>query len=148
MSIVDRIKNLCSEKGTTMTALERELGFGKGILRKWDDASPNSDKLQKVADYFHVSIDYLLDRKLYIDEINLSNYINVHNYKDENGVIHSRILSEEETNRRIALKHLLSTYDLLSDDLDFNVLDDIEKCLVPYLQVLLKSIKISKTSHN
>lgn len=63
MSIVNRIKNLCNSKSTTMTALERELNFGKGIIRRWDEASPNSDKLQKVADYFHVSVDYLLGRE-------------------------------------------------------------------------------------
>lgn len=63
MTIVDKIKSLCESKGTTMTALERELEFGKGIIRKWDTAAPNSDKLQKVADYFHVSVDYLLGRE-------------------------------------------------------------------------------------
>lgn len=63
MSIVIKIKELCASKGTTMTALERELNFGKGIIRRWDEASPNSDKLQKVADYFHVSVDYLLGRE-------------------------------------------------------------------------------------
>ena len=62
MSIVDRVKALCSSKNTTMTALERELNFGKGIIRRWDEVAPNSDKLQKVADYFHVSVDYLLGR--------------------------------------------------------------------------------------
>lgn len=66
MSVVERIKTLCDNKNTTITALERDLGFGKGVLRKWDEVSPNSDKLKKVSDYFHVSIDYLLGRE---DEI-------------------------------------------------------------------------------
>lgn len=70
MSIVNKIKDLCSSKGTTMTALERELEFGKGIIRRWDEASPNSDKLQKVADYFHVSTDYLLGREEKQAELN------------------------------------------------------------------------------
>lgn len=69
MSIVNKIKDLCNSKGTTMTALERELDFGKGIIRRWDEASPNSDKLQKVADYFHVSVDYLLGREEKQDEL-------------------------------------------------------------------------------
>ena len=62
MSVVERIKSLCESKQTTITALERDLGLGKGILRKWDEVSPNSDKLQKIADYFHVTVDYLLGR--------------------------------------------------------------------------------------
>ena len=31
---------------------------------RWDKSSPTTDKLQKVADYFGVSIDYLLGREL------------------------------------------------------------------------------------
>lgn len=45
-----------------MPALEAELGFGNGTIVKWDKASPNSEKLAKVADFFHVSVDYLLGR--------------------------------------------------------------------------------------
>ena len=63
MNIVDRIKALCFEKQITLTELEREINIGRGVIRKWDVASPNSDKLQKVADYFRVSVDYLLGRE-------------------------------------------------------------------------------------
>ncbi len=63
MSIVNKIKDLCQSKGTNMTTLERDLGIGKGVIRNWDQRSPNSDNLQKVADYFHVSTDYLLGRE-------------------------------------------------------------------------------------
>ena len=63
MSIVDRIKDLCQSKGTNMTTLERDLNIGKGVIRNWDKRSPNSDNLQKVADYFHVTTDYLLGRE-------------------------------------------------------------------------------------
>lgn len=63
MTIVDRIKDLCSAKGTNMANLERELGLSKGSISKWSKSSPNSDGLQKVADYFHVSVDYLLGRE-------------------------------------------------------------------------------------
>lgn len=61
MSLVDKIKDLCKEKDTNMAVLERELGFGKGLIRTWDTSSPAGDKLKKVALYFHVSVDYLLD---------------------------------------------------------------------------------------
>ena len=33
MSIVERIKVRCKEKGTSMNALEKELGFGNGSIR-------------------------------------------------------------------------------------------------------------------
>lgn len=47
----------------TVAALERELSFGNGLIRKWDKQSPSVDKLCKVADYFNVSIDFLLGRE-------------------------------------------------------------------------------------
>lgn len=62
MSIVDRIQKLCAEKDTTLVGLERDLGIGRGIIRRWDQSSPNSDNLKKVADYFNVTTDYLLGR--------------------------------------------------------------------------------------
>lgn len=63
MSLVENIQNLCREKGTTQTALERALSFGKGTISKWDKSSPSMDKVEKVANYFHVSVDCLLGRE-------------------------------------------------------------------------------------
>ena len=70
MSILDSIKELCEQKGITMTSLERDLDFGKGTIRNWDKSSPSIDKLQKVADYFHVSIDKLTQREDKILKLN------------------------------------------------------------------------------
>ncbi len=47
----------------TLTGLETELGIGRGIIKRWEKSSPNMDNIQKVADYFHVSVDYLLGRE-------------------------------------------------------------------------------------
>lgn len=63
MSVVERIQTLCIQKGLTLTGLERELNIGRGIIKRWASSSPNIDNIQKVADYFHVSIDYLLGRE-------------------------------------------------------------------------------------
>lgn len=67
----------------SLPALEAELGFGNGTIVKWDKASPNSEKLTKVADYFHVSVDYLLGREDYISS-------NASDDPDENYTILSR----------------------------------------------------------
>lgn len=63
MSLVERIQTLCSSKSTTLIGLERQVGLGRGTIRKWDESSPSVDKLKKVADYFNVSTDYLLGRE-------------------------------------------------------------------------------------
>jgi len=73
MSLVERIQHLCSSKNTTLIGLEREIGLGRGTIRNWDRNSPSVDKLQKVADYFNVSSDYLLlgfDRSLLVQFVN------------------------------------------------------------------------------
>lgn len=62
MSLVEKIKMLCSEKKITMSELERKTDLGNGTVSRWDTRTPGVDKLQKVADYFDVSTDYLLGR--------------------------------------------------------------------------------------
>lgn len=63
MSLVQRIRNLCNSKGLTFAELERILGFSNGQIRRWEKTKPGIDKIQKVADYFDVSVDYLLGRE-------------------------------------------------------------------------------------
>ena len=58
--ILKRIQNLCNERNTNIAQLEIELGFGKSTIRRWNTSSPSVDNLQKVADYFKVSVDSLL----------------------------------------------------------------------------------------
>mgnify|MGYP003093766445 FL=1 len=62
MNIVDRIRALCSERKITIAELERNLGLGAGTVSRWDARVPGADKIQKVAEYFDVSTDYLLGR--------------------------------------------------------------------------------------
>ncbi|NQD53420.1 helix-turn-helix transcriptional regulator, partial [Bacillus altitudinis] len=62
MSLVKRIKGLCDEKKVTFAEVERQIGISNGQIRRWDNVSPKSETLQKVADYFDVSTDYLLGR--------------------------------------------------------------------------------------
>lgn len=58
----DRIKTLADARGIALAKLDAELGFGNGTIGKWDKSAPSSDKLQIVAEYFNVSVDYLLGR--------------------------------------------------------------------------------------
>ncbi|HDR6285644.1 TPA: helix-turn-helix transcriptional regulator [Bacillus cereus] len=63
MTLVTTIKNLCAQRTIALSALERDLEFGNGTIRRWDKTSPSAEKLQKVADYFNVTTDYLLGRE-------------------------------------------------------------------------------------
>ncbi|MBC1292229.1 MULTISPECIES: helix-turn-helix domain-containing protein [Listeria] len=62
MNTFERIKDLCTKQQISISELERKLNFGNGIIRRWSTSAPNSDKLERVANYFNVSTDYLLGR--------------------------------------------------------------------------------------
>ena len=66
--MIDRIKLLCDERDMNLTSLERELGFGKSTMRKWDKNAPSIDKVMQVADFFGVSLDYIIGRTDLRDE--------------------------------------------------------------------------------
>lgn len=59
---MERIKELCKKRGITVSELENRVGFGKNSIYKWKTQSPKIETLQKVAEYFEVSTDYLLGR--------------------------------------------------------------------------------------
>lgn len=59
--IYDRIKELCTQKGISIYRLEKDLGFSSCSICKWKTSSPSVDKVQKVADYFGVTVNYLLE---------------------------------------------------------------------------------------
>lgn len=63
MTLLDRIKGLCDARGETLASLERKMDFGNGTIRRWGDTTPSGDKLVKIADFFHVSVDYLLGQE-------------------------------------------------------------------------------------
>lgn len=65
----DIFKQLCEDKGITPTKASIEIGFSKGSVSYWkkrynegNDAKPDSYTAAKIADYFGVSVDYLLGR--------------------------------------------------------------------------------------
>jgi Helix-turn-helix. len=62
VDLYEKIKLLASEKKMSIRQLEETLGFGNGVINRWRKNTPGSDKLKKVADYFDVSVDYLLGR--------------------------------------------------------------------------------------
>ena len=60
MTTVDRVKKLCKDNGIAISKLEKELGFGNGYIGQLRKGTFPDDRLRKIADYFNVSIDYLL----------------------------------------------------------------------------------------
>lgn len=53
--------SLCKERGETPTGVSIKCGSSNASAVKWKNGSiPNGKTLQKIADYFGVSVDYLL----------------------------------------------------------------------------------------
>ncbi len=68
MNLYEKIKELAKERGVSIRQIEEKLGFGNGTLNRWRTIMPSIDKVQKVSDYFNVSIDYLLDLSAFRNE--------------------------------------------------------------------------------
>ncbi|MCH4172600.1 MAG: helix-turn-helix domain-containing protein [Lactobacillus sp.] len=97
MTVFDRVKSLADKQGISIVELEEKLDFGKNSLYAWKKKVPNGANLEKVADFFNVSTDYLLGRKSpgVDDKINVDDII--------------------ENNRRLFYKHV----ELPEEDSDF-----------------------------
>ncbi|MED1424933.1 helix-turn-helix transcriptional regulator [Bacillus altitudinis] len=62
MTVFNIVKELCNERKISINDLEQSLGYSKNTLYRLKTQTPGADKLQKIADYFDVSTDYLLGR--------------------------------------------------------------------------------------
>lgn len=62
MTTFEIIKVLAKKRDISIKNLSQQLGFGESTIYKWKNQTPNLDHLKKVADYFDVSVDYLLGR--------------------------------------------------------------------------------------
>lgn len=59
MMIYSRIKTLCKEKKISVNKLEEILEISKGSLCKIDVNKPSAEKMQKIADFFGVTVEFL-----------------------------------------------------------------------------------------
>lgn len=69
----ERVRELAKKQGLSINQLEEKLNFGKNSLYGLKKSNPNSKIIEKIADYFNVSTDYLLGRtdnpKIASDEV-------------------------------------------------------------------------------
>lgn len=131
MSILESIQSLCKQKNISIPSLEKELNFGRGSIYKWDKNSPSIDKIQKVADYFNVSLDRIIYGFNRTEFTSLVNYAKgnrtIHQFSNDTGVDKGELNNicngsittppNLETVKKIALdskdNYIVSEYDLL-----------------------------------
>ncbi|WP_375709062.1 helix-turn-helix transcriptional regulator [Streptococcus dysgalactiae] len=61
-STFERIKELAKSRGISLGLLEEKLGLSRNSIYTIKNKKPSAERLQLIADYFHVSTDYLLGR--------------------------------------------------------------------------------------
>lgn len=61
----EKIKNLRTERGISQTELAAQLNMSKQAVSNWenDNIMPSIEMLLKLADYFGVTTDFLLERE-------------------------------------------------------------------------------------
>lgn len=98
MSFYNNFLYLCKQKNVLPTVAVVDMGFQKSVATRWKNGTvPRDFNLLKVADYFGVSVDYLLsdDTKKETAEI---------------------IDSPQDTERRQLLRQAMEMASTLSDD--------------------------------
>ncbi|WP_102706981.1 helix-turn-helix domain-containing protein [Terribacillus saccharophilus] len=127
MTPFDRVKELCNQHGINIVQLEEKVGFGRNSIYSWKKNKPSSDKLEKVADYFNVSTDYLLGRT------NVKRYYDL-TEKDERDI-------QKELQRMIDEISNNSSYAAF-DGAAYNDLDDEDRELL--IASLENTLRLSK----
>ena len=62
MTYADVISELCKARYTTITKLEKDLGWSQGTIRRWDKVTPGVDKIVKVAKHLRIPTNMIVDR--------------------------------------------------------------------------------------
>lgn len=112
MNFYDRLNALIKAKGLSQRKLEIELGLSNGAISKWKKYSPNAEKVQMLAEYFGVTLEYLMTGE---DT----------RYSDEDALMDVRISEDWELKEAIKKyyslddrkkKHVIELIDLLSEN--------------------------------
>lgn len=62
MTTLDRVKNLCKSRGISVSILEDKLDIPRNTIYQWRKNNPSLERLEVIADFFGVSLDYLTGR--------------------------------------------------------------------------------------
>lgn len=78
MTIFERIKELADKQGKSLQKVSEDLGLSQNYIYNLKGAkSPAADKLALIADYFNVSVDYLLGRSNFKNDVRSDKDLNV-----------------------------------------------------------------------
>ena len=76
------IKNLCDKNNITIFVLEKQIKVSRGVLYTWKKSSPSVEKVKKIAEYFNISMNYLVNH-----EIEENDIVEIDNERDKKIII-------------------------------------------------------------
>lgn len=59
--VYNKVKELCEEKRISVSAVEKECGLANATIRGWKFSDPRATNLKRVADFFGVTMEYLME---------------------------------------------------------------------------------------
>lgn len=85
MVIIDKFDQLAKANKESVTSVCLKLGIPKSTVSYWrkTDVSPKLEYVEKIADYFGVSVDYLLEKSDIKKPITVSESSEINEYLDE-----------------------------------------------------------------
>lgn len=60
MEIYKKVQEACKEANISVMELERQLGFSRGSIFKWDTNVPSVERVKLVADKLNKPIDFFI----------------------------------------------------------------------------------------
>ena len=58
--MVERLLALIKQKGLSVSAVEKQLGFGNGAIKRFSTSSPSVDKIIALSNFLNTSVEYIL----------------------------------------------------------------------------------------
>ena len=97
----DNFEKLCARDGVRPSTVSKETGISSATLTSWKKGAytPKNDKLQLIADYFNVSLEYLLGSDGYSYEEDTKTWI--YNIPKQDMQIFVEVMSDDNYSKRL-----------------------------------------------
>lgn len=116
MTIFERVKELSKKQGKSLQRVSEDLGFSSNYFYRMKTQQPTAEKLALIADYFNVSVDYLLGRdesEAYISTL-MDEGVNFSHYLDSKG--ESLVIADLSFFQTKHIKQLNEALQILDND--------------------------------
>lgn len=117
MSFYETFCDLCQKAGTTPTRAAMDMGISRALPSMWkkNGNTPQAAQLQKIADFFGVSVDYLLgaeqEKPAISEDDELNTYLDALKNREEMRILFSLTASATKEDVEKAVKIIEALFD-------------------------------------